>query len=155
MPGDASARPVVDLAQPWEACTSKDGADITMTVQGINHINLNAPRPLLDRLRDFYVDVVGLADGWRPATDIPGYWLYAGDTPIMHLMDMGERRGPDPEGHGHLDHIAFSCTDIDATEQRLQRAGVEFQRRDAPDMGFSQLMLKDPAGLMVELNFSQ
>jgi len=36
--------------------------------------------------RDFYCDVLGLTEGFRPQMDFPGYWLYCGGVPVVHLM---------------------------------------------------------------------
>ncbi len=52
-----------------------------MTVRGFDHYNLRADRAVLDELRDFYRDVVGLAVGDRPPFRRFGYWLYSGDAP--------------------------------------------------------------------------
>ena len=65
-----------------------------MTVVGFNHYNLRAPRELLEQLRSFYCDVVGLRVGPRPSFASFGYWLYAGEQDILHLTetDAGEVR---------------------------------------------------------------
>ena len=127
-----------------------------MAVEDLNHVNINAPQPLLDQLRDFYVAVIGLKEGWRPPVPIPGYWLYAGDKPLVHLMDAsampGHQRQPQPAGH--LDHIAFSCTDATGMEARLRAAGIPYRRNDTREFGIVQLVVTDPAGLDVELNIS-
>jgi catechol 2,3-dioxygenase-like lactoylglutathione lyase family enzyme len=39
----------------------------------------------IEQAREFYCDVVGLELGERPALEFPGYWLYAGATPCLHL----------------------------------------------------------------------
>ncbi len=39
----------------------------------------------VDHTRDFYRDVLGLRDGFRPDLGFPGYWLYAGDVPCIHI----------------------------------------------------------------------
>src|SRR3954470_9328416 len=59
--------------------------DRAMPVLGLNHYNLRAPRELMETLRAFYVEVVGLEPGPRPPFDSPGHWLYAGGRPILHL----------------------------------------------------------------------
>ncbi|MFA5549410.1 MAG: VOC family protein [Porticoccaceae bacterium] len=127
-----------------------------MPVEDLNHVNINAPQPLLDRLRDFYVDIIGLREGPRPPVPIPGYWLYAGDKPVVHLTDAAAMPGhhPQPGARGHLDHIAFSCTDVAGMETRLLAAGVPFRRNDIREFGIVQLVVTDPAGLDVELNIS-
>lgn len=50
-----------------------------MPAIALNHVNLRAQRELIDKLRDFYVDVVGLRVGERPAANPHLYWLYLGD----------------------------------------------------------------------------
>jgi hypothetical protein len=43
-----------------------------MSITGLNHYNLRAPRQLLDELRHFYVAVVGLMSGPRRRLVIRG-----------------------------------------------------------------------------------
>ncbi len=127
-----------------------------MPIHDLNHVNIRAPQPLLDEIKDFYVDVVGLKQGERPNAGIAGYWLYAGDRAIVHLMDSAYR-GLDENalspGTSHLDHFAMTCTDIEGMEAHLQGLNADYRRRDSPEYGFSQLILKDPTGMGVELNF--
>ena len=40
----------------------------------------------LERTRNFYCDVLGLENGYRPPLDFPGYWLYSGGVATVHLM---------------------------------------------------------------------
>lgn len=126
-----------------------------MPVLGFSHYNLRAPRPLLDALRDFYVDVVGLAPGPRPPFRSFGYWLYAGGQAVLHLSEAspGEQREP---GRTHtFDHAAFRCSDRAATELRLAALGIAFERAQIPATHQVQLFLNDPAGNGVELNFNE
>ena len=58
-----------------------------MGVLAFNHFNIRALKPLLEEVRTFYVDVIGLAEGFRPAVPVPGYWLYLEALPILHLME--------------------------------------------------------------------
>ena len=52
---------------------------MTHAVAAFDHYNLRAARPVLDELRDFYRDVVGLTVGERPPFRRFGYWLYSGE----------------------------------------------------------------------------
>lgn len=127
-----------------------------MAVDGLNHFNIVAPRELLERVRDFYVQVLDLEEGYRPDFDFPGYWLYGGGRPLVHLME-GDRAGEAPADGGktgHLDHIAFTCSELGQTEARLQSLGLDYRKREHPDYGLTQLFVHDPIGLGVELNFS-
>ena len=45
-------------------------------ILSINHIQRVAEKDLVLKLRDFYCDVVGLREGFRPAFERFGFWLY-------------------------------------------------------------------------------
>ncbi|MHA6202837.1 VOC family protein [Dyella soli] len=126
-----------------------------MGVRGLDHVNLRAPAELVERLRRFYVEVIGLHEGHRPVfrSGSRGYWLYAGTQAVMHLTITAEGDGQ-PQRAGWLGHYAFACDDLAATRARLDAAGIPYQvdRVDSP--GQVQLFLSDPSGLAVELNFS-
>ncbi len=124
-----------------------------MPVKGFDHYNLRAPREVLDALCAFYRDVVGLRVGDRPPFRRFGYWLYAGERPVLHLSeaDDGEAR---PNGVvSTFAHAAFDCTDLDAFERLLRERGVVYRVAQIPLTGQVQLFFKDPAGNGVELQF--
>ena len=125
-----------------------------MPARGLSHINIRAPRPLLDELRDFYVNVVGLVPGPRPPFASRGYWLYAGEWDVLHLSEarVGDHRVLDVRTT--LDHFALACSDVEGHVQRLVDAGVQFERDFVPVTQQCQLFFNDPAGNLVELNFA-
>jgi hypothetical protein len=100
--------------------------------------------------------VIGLVEGPRPDAPVAGYWLYLADVPVLHLMEWSDGpQSPDLE-RGYLDHIAFSCHDEMTFIDRFEQLSVPFRRREfALPSGepFLQLMVSDPTGLGVELNF--
>jgi len=108
---------------------------------------------VLEGIRDWYRDTIGLSVGERPPFDNRGYWLYAGGRPVLHLSEEtpGERH-PVP-GQGTFDHVAFACGDFDAMRARLEKLGVAFRVGDVPLTRTRQIFLRDPAGNGVELNF--
>jgi catechol-2,3-dioxygenase len=122
-----------------------------MPIQAFNHFNLRAERALLERLRDFYVDVVGLREGPRPPFDFHGYWLYLQDKAVLHLAEVPA--GASSPQRGTFDHVAFTCTGLAATEAELRRRDVAFRRAQVPGTTQIQLFLRDPAGNGVEFNF--
>jgi len=117
----------------------------------------------IEETRRFYCEALGMQVGFRPALDFPGYWLYLGDTPCIHIGDwdaysVWTKKAGIPissraEGTGPLDHIAFNATDFDATLERLEGLGIGASRNCLDDIGLRQLFIKDPNGLMIELNF--
>ena len=121
-------------------------------IAGLAHVNIRAPEALIEAVRAFYRDVIGLRDGPRPPLRSRGYWLYAGERDVLHLtIDPRIERA---SGGGRLDHVAFAASDLDATIARLEAAGIAYERGDVPPLGQVQLFLTDPAGIGVELNFA-
>lgn len=126
-----------------------------MTTTGLNHINLHAKRDLLDALKDFYCDVVGLHVGSRPVFRNFGYWLYADDRPVVHLWEADPDEVRRTNVAGTFDHVAFDCTNRADVEAALRRRGVQHRIAQAPGSSMVQIFLTDPAGNGVELNFAK
>ena len=125
-----------------------------MPVQGFNHFNLRAQQPLLQQIRDFYVAVLGMREGWRPPFPFPGYWLYIEDDAVLHLVE-APSDGPVPSmAAGTFDHIAFNCTGFVEFEARLRTMGLDYKKVSVPGTTQQQLFVKDPAGNGVEFNFA-
>ena len=125
-----------------------------MTTIGLNHINLHAERELLDALKDFYCDIVGLRVGSRPTFRNFGYWLYAGDRPVVHLWETDPEEVRRTDVETTFDHVAFDCTNRADVEAVLRGRGVPYRTAPVPDSQRFQIFLKDPAGNGVELNFA-
>ena len=121
-----------------------------MPVLGLNHVNITGSAALIERCRVFYVNILGLTDGHRPSFRNRGFWLYAGEHPVVHL-GVRER---DTIGTSPLDHFAFTCEGLDETMARLREHGIEFTLDPARDSKNAQLFLADPAGVQIELNFT-
>ncbi|NOG73297.1 VOC family protein [Roseicella sp. DB1501] len=126
-----------------------------MPLEGLNHYTI---RPVdLERTREFYVDVLGLEVGYRPPLSFPGYWLYVGDNPTVHLIgprsDDGHPAAREAGPTGLLDHIAFSCTGLAEMKQRLAQRGIAHEVRVIPRDRQTQLFIRDPDGVAVELNY--
>jgi catechol 2,3-dioxygenase-like lactoylglutathione lyase family enzyme len=124
-----------------------------LPVHDLNHYNLRASRGMLDRLRDWYRDTLGLKLGERPPFGNFGYWLYADGRPILHLSEEGRGETHPAPGSGTFDHVAFTCSGIAAMRARLDALGIPYRSADVPLTSQRQLFLEDPAGNGVELNF--
>ena len=125
-------------------------------ITGLGHVNIRAPEDLIERLRAFYRDVIGLHEGPRPPFRSRGYWLYAGERDLLHLTIAGGAAAEPslPARSGWLDHVAFTGGDLAQTIARLDAAGIAYERDEVPMLGQVQLFLTDPAGIGVELNFT-
>lgn len=122
-----------------------------MRVNGIDHINISAPVDKLEECVRFYTGILGLSDGFRPPFASRGFWLYAGDAPIIHLTEMDT--GAAPFG-GPLNHVAFACEHFESMEATLRAGNVAFTVDRVPMTSQVQIFLKDPAGVELELNFN-
>ena len=125
-------------------------------IAGLNHVNIRGPEDLIERLRVFYRDVIGLGDGPRPPFRSRGYWLYGGGRDLLHLTIAADTstESSQPLNTGWFNHIAFTIVDLDATIARLDASSIAYERDEVPMLGQVQLFLTDPAGIGVELNFT-
>lgn len=124
-----------------------------MTVHHLHHFNIRVPVEHLAPVRDFYVRIVGLVEGERPPFRFAGHWLYAGEQPVLHLMAAKEGQELSRD-LGSIDHVAFACSDYDATCRHLQAHGIGFRTSTVPGTSQQQLFFRDPVGNGIELNFS-
>ncbi|MGL6039679.1 MAG: hypothetical protein ACRC01_00595, partial [Deefgea sp.] len=106
---------------------------------GLNHINLRVPTDLLEAMRVFYCEVIKLHIGFRPAFGTQGFWLYAGEQPVIHLSVLKGDASIDLTQPRVVDHIAFTCRNIEQTVLDLNVLGVNYRRMDFVDEGISQI----------------
>ena len=125
-----------------------------MPISCLDHLNLRAPRPLMEALKAFYCEVLGFSVGRRPAFNSFGYWLYLGDLAVLHLSEAGEGDLRSTGVRTTFDHMAFACVDRPAMEAQLLRSGIAFTSGQVPLTAQVQLFLEDPAGNRIELNFT-
>ena len=126
-----------------------------MNTIGLHHFNITAPVELLEPVRDFYVDVLGLSVGERPGFTRMGFWLYSRGEPIVHLTACadGEARANGKSGPNFFDHIAFACQGLAGFIARLKQLNVAYEVIEIVSLGQTQVFVRDPAGVGVELNF--
>jgi len=118
----------------------------------------------LERSRRFYCDVLGFEVMARPKLPFPGYWLGASGRVHIH---MGPHGMPEAErfyagttaksatdNTGVVDHIAFTSTDPKGFLQRLDALGHPARKRYFRDFGLFQIVVQDPDGVTIELNFA-
>jgi len=125
-----------------------------LAVLGFDHYNLRASRPMMEQLKVFYCDVVGLQIGDRPKLKTFGYWLYAGSKGVLHLSEAKQEEKRKENVATTFDHVAFTATDYDVTISRLEKLGIKFSVHEIVDSGQKQIFFSDPAGNGIELNFS-
>lgn len=128
-----------------------------MSISALNHYNISAPASLLEQVRDFYCNVMGLHCGPRPAFRSKGYWLYADNHDVIHLTEttvQADSPGNEPKTTGYFNHIAFTCNNLEETMKHLDALRINYQKYSIQDLNQVQLFFTDPAGISVELNFT-
>jgi catechol 2,3-dioxygenase-like lactoylglutathione lyase family enzyme len=120
-----------------------------MTIRAIDHVNIGTTR--LDETKAFFRDILGLTEGWRPDFPFGGAWLYAGDTAVVHLVELKQPKAP--SATAALDHFAFRIDDFDSIVARLDAAGVAYRLTDVPGSAIRQVFVQDLNGVNIELNF--
>ena len=116
----------------------------------IDHINISAPMELLQDLRNFYCNVLGLEEGVRPNFSSNGFWLYSGAKAIIHLSESEKRKGTDQKGF--FDHFALRSENLSKVTDKLDEIGVQYHKVYLPDIGLHQVFFNDPSGTGVEVN---
>jgi predicted enzyme related to lactoylglutathione lyase len=127
----------------------------------------------LDNTIAFYEEVVGLRSGAFPGAKGQGAWLYD-DTgiPVVHVIRLDPARREDAaagitarlgdlagtidldsDGSGVIDHVAFACDDFDQMMDRITAGGYPHKVADYPRLGLRQILVNDPNGVTLELNF--
>lgn len=124
-----------------------------MRVSGLNHFNITASPPLIERVKQFYLEIIGLTVGPRAHLDHKGYWLYAGEVPILHLSARRNIERVTPAQKGYFNHISLSCVGLRAAIAKMTATQTPYQLIQLADIHQTQLFLKDPAGIGVELTF--
>ena len=124
-------------------------------IQRIGHINIRTP--LLEETLAFYEAVLALRRG--PARTMADQscnaWLYDGNgRALIHVnMPAADEFVPAIGARGRIDHVAFDGRDPDAMEERLRRLGIDYVRRETLVSGLTQIVLRDPNGIVLELAF--
>ncbi len=119
-----------------------------MAIEGMNHFTVLSSD--LEKSKNFYVEVLGLTEGYRPPFAFSGAWLYAGTQAILHIM-AGK---PMPSNAaGVIDHMAFTANNLQATVDCLKKHGIQYDLHRLKGLEIWQLFCHDPDGAKVELDF--
>ena len=118
-------------------------------VRRMDHFTIVTDLP--EETKAFYADL-GLRPGARPNFKVNGFWLYAGEAPILHVIEV--KKMPEPR-RGALDHMAFRGEDMASTLKWLDGKGIKYRLSRAPAPFLTwQVFFPDPNGVEVEIDFN-
>ena len=123
-----------------------------MALDCLHHVTVQTTD--LEATRDFYTEILGLEVGFRPDLNFPGYWLYLGAVPVVHLVPKGNSIGGGASTDtGSFDHFAFLARDFAAVKARLEKKRVKYRENHIAKPPIDQLFFPDINNVMIELNF--
>ena len=96
-------------------------------IKGIDHYNLRSDVKMIETLKEFYINIVGLDLGERPPFKSKGYWLYAGDKDILHLSSSKNNIKNLVDVNSTLDHVSFSSIDKNFYVSILNKNNIIFK----------------------------
>jgi len=114
----------------------------------LDHVNISTTD--LEATKDFFVRILGLEVGDRPPFAFPGYWLYGGDRPLVHLVVAGNDLNTETSP---IDHFAFRGDDLDALIERLEAEDITHSVSITPVLGTRQVFFRGPEGVKIEVDF--
>ena len=124
-------------------------------INSIDHYNLRSDEKMIETLKNFYINIVGLKLGYRPPFKSKGYWLYAKEKDVLHLSSSKDNIKNLINIDSTLDHVSFSANDKIFFMETLEKNNIVFKERYIPEINIDQLFFKDPAGNGIELIFKE
>ena len=119
-----------------------------MTIESMNHFTVLSSD--LERSKTFYINILGLKEGYRPPFAFPGAWLYVGNQAILHIM---AGRPMPANAAGVIDHMAFTASNLQTVINTLKQRGIQYELHRLKGLEIWQLFCHDPDGAKVELDF--
>jgi catechol 2,3-dioxygenase-like lactoylglutathione lyase family enzyme len=111
----------------------------------------------LEATNRFYTEVLGMTHAKRPPFSFPGSWLQMGNTQV-HVMAgdaaLDRKDGKFHPGSASFDHLALGARGFDEYKAKFEALGLPWGENDIPEAGLWQLFVRDPSGILVELNFT-
>lgn len=117
----------------------------------LHHINIKGSWDLLAKERDFFCEILGLQEGYRPNFSGRGYWLYAGENAVVHLSESESHISTGQQEH--FDHVAFQTSDLSRLLKILKSKEIEYSIVYSAEIDMSQIFCKSPSGTRIEINF--
>lgn len=119
-----------------------------MTIEALDHVNLRTTN--LDKLKDFYVQALGLSAA-KTGNAQPGYWLGSHGNMMLHIIQADRT---DRSESPRIEHFAFRAFGLRHVMHRLDGMGIAYNLNLVPRQSLVQLNLRDPDDNRVHLDFA-
>lgn len=120
-----------------------------MPLTAFDHVNVRTAN--LAAMIGRYGEILGLFPGPRPPFRADGAWLYLGDRPYVHLVDIPGQRAAVEDNT--LEHFAFRATGLQEFLARLDDAAIPYSVDAVPEFPIVQVNFRDPDGNHIHVDF--
>jgi catechol 2,3-dioxygenase-like lactoylglutathione lyase family enzyme len=120
-----------------------------MPVLGFDHVNIRTTN--VEASAQFYIDLLDFEFRHGPVVmGQRGNWLCdKSGNPIIHFRVIES----DATSTGPIDHVALRCSGKADVLQRLKARNIEFKMAENLTPGITQIFVRDPHGVSLELSF--
>ena len=119
-----------------------------MEIQRLDHVNVRTNK-LAEMVR-WYEEILGLKTGPRPDFGFGGAWLYSGDHPMVHLVEVEEEcTSIEPK----IEHFAFQAAGYSAFLEKLKAKGIPSRIVQVPGFPLVQVNVEDCDGNHIHVDF--
>ena len=144
-----------------------------VTIRRLDHCNVLTPD--LSGTVAFYTELLEMKAGPPPSGDMSRtVWIYDDEgAPILHVQsvdpaepetrfadirkrlgDLIDRLNMDRlKDTGSIEHVALQCAGYERVKKRCEDRGVPLRTNLVQRTGLRQIFIKDPNGVILELNF--
>jgi catechol 2,3-dioxygenase-like lactoylglutathione lyase family enzyme len=119
-----------------------------MSLVWLDHVSIRTVK--LDKMTQFYVDILGMEIGARPSFPFNGCWLYCGGRAAVHLV---ESSSTPAASEPQIEHFAFRARDLLIFLDKLKRHGIRYRMATVPELELTQIHIMDPDGNHIEVAF--
>jgi catechol 2,3-dioxygenase-like lactoylglutathione lyase family enzyme len=106
----------------------------------------------LELTKNFYIKILGMEiDNNRPPFKFEGVWLSLNRRAVVHIVVRSIHK-VNEDSVPTLDHIAFKAKNIINVKKHLKKNAIPYEEKITPDNKISQLFIKDPNGIKIELS---
>ncbi|MEM7463617.1 MAG: VOC family protein [Pseudomonadota bacterium] len=117
-------------------------------LQKLEHVNVRTSN--LEEMIKWYVEVLDMVNGDRPDFGFAGAWLYVGDTPAVHLVEVTEDlKSIEPK----IEHFAFGATGVKEFLAKLDDRDIAYSLATVRNLPIVQVNVSDPDDNHIHIDF--
>lgn len=121
-------------------------------IHNLHHVNIETSN--LSETQAFYETLLGLESKGRANFPTTGCWMYLGDDPILHILEIEDSGAPGARvGGNRLDHFGVMATGLEAARNFLDKGGYTYKEGRVMNDRLLRLFVEDPNGVIVEIAF--